>query len=261
VRALVFLKRILDPELPAHRLHLDPQAGKVEAQDAPHVMGPYDENALETALQLKDRDPSWQLTAVSYGPPAAEDILRKALSTGADDAILVEDTSPPSDPFLVAQVLAQVVNRLGEAHLLLLGLQSGDWDSGQTAFALAAQLDHPAVSFATRVEEVTDGNAVVRRVWEGGVERVRVPLPAVLCVTNDGTNALRMAKVKDILAAKRKTIWRLPASELAMGDGRLGVVSMRRPAAVARSCTFLEGATDADKGRALAERLLAEHLV
>lgn len=256
----VFLKRILDPEIPPSRFRIDPDAKDARVPEAPYVMGPYDENALETALLMKDRDPQTRVTVISYGPAQAEEILRKALSTGADDAVLVVDPGGVHDAFHVAEVLAAAARRAGGPDVLLFGLQSGDWDSGQTAFAVAEHLGAPSVSLGTAVAPV-EGGIRVHRVLEQGTEDVRVPTPAVVCVTNDGHNALRMAKVKDILAAKRKPVDTVPLADLgAGGDGLVAVVDLAAPEAVKTVCTFVDGADDAAKGRELAERLLAAHL-
>ncbi|MCL6594801.1 MAG: electron transfer flavoprotein subunit beta/FixA family protein [Firmicutes bacterium] len=259
----VFVQRILDPELTASRFRIDPEAGDARVPDAPYVMGPYDENALETALKVKDQDASVRVTAVSYGPPEAEEILRKALSTGADDAVLVLDEGGRHDAFQVASVLAAAARRLGPPDLLLFGLQSGDWDSGQTAFAAAELLDAAAVSYASAVEPLAEGGVRVHRVLEDASEEVFLPRPpVVLSVTNDGRNALRMAKVKDILMAKRKPVERLTVADLGGAAApRVHVAAVAAPEVRRAECTFIEGEDGAAKGRALAERLLAEHLV
>ncbi len=259
----VFLKRILDPEIPPSRFRVDSAKKDASVPEAPHVMGPYDENALETALMVKDRDASARVTVISYGPPEAEEILRKALSTGADDAVLVLDEGGVHDAFHVGAVLAAAARRAGAPEVLLLGLQSGDWDSGQTAFALAERLGAPSISYASAVSAEADGSLRVRRVLEAGVEEIRIERPpVVLSVTNDGHNALRMAKVKDILAAKRKPVERVAAADLgADGEALVEVLDVAAPEAKKTVCTFIDGESGAAKGKALAERLLAQHLV
>lgn len=262
IHVCVFLKRILDPELPATRFRIDADAKDARVEGAPYVMGPYDENALETALQMKDRDPSVRVTAVSYGPPEAEELLRKALSAGADDAVLVAAEGGIHDAFHVASVLASVCRRLGDVGVALLGLQSGDWDSGQTAFALAEHLDAASVSLAAEVTQDGTDHVRVRRVLEAGTERVRTTLPCVVSVTNDGTNALRMAKVKDILAAKRKTVERLGLADLSdVAAPATEVLEVTAPEVQKSVCTWIEGDTGQDRGRALAQALSAAHLL
>ena len=258
----VFLKRILDPEIPASRFRVDSARKDAHVPEAPYVMGPYDENALETALMVKDKDPSARVTVISYGPPEAEEILRKALSTGADDALLVLDEGGVHDAFHVAGVLAGAARRAGSPDVLLFGLQSGDWDSGQTPFAVAELLGAPSVSFGTAVEPEGPDGLRVRRVLESGVEEIRLEArPVVLSVTNDGHNALRMAKVKDILAAKRKPVDRVAVQDLGpVPESLVEVLDVAAPEAKKIACSFVEGESGAAKGQALAQRLLAEHL-
>lgn len=259
----VFLKRILDPEIPPSRFRVDSAKKDASVPEASHVMGPYDENALETALLVKDQDPATRVTVISYGPAEAEEILRKALSTGADDALLVLDEGGVHDAFHVGAVLAGAARRAGSPEVLLLGLQSGDWDSGQTAFALAEQLGAPSVSFGSAVAAEPDGAVRVRRVLETGVEEIRLDRPpVVVSVTNDGHNALRMAKVKDILAAKRKPVDRVAMADLGVeAPAFVEVLDVAAPQATKTVCTFIDGESGAAKGQALAARLLAEHLV
>lgn len=258
----VFLKRILDPEIPPARFRVDPEKKDASVPEAPYVMGPYDENALETALLVKDADPSTRVTVISYGPPEAEEILRKALSTGADDAVLVEDEGGVHDAFHVGSVLAGAARRAGSPEVLLFGLQSGDWDSGQTAFAVAEELGAPSVSYAGAVAAEGDGALRVRRVVESGVEEIRLERPpVVLAVTNDGHNALRMAKVKDILAARRKPVDRVRVADLGVeAENLVAVLDVAAPEAKKTVCTLIDGDSGAAKGEALAQRLLAEHL-
>lgn len=263
MHAAVFLKRILDPEIPASRFRIDPALHDASVPGAPYAMGPYDENALETALAMKDRDPAVRVTAISYGPAEAEEILRKALSTGADDAVLVLDEGGTHDAFHVAAVLAAATRRAGAPDVLLFGLQSGDWDSGQTAFAVAEHLGAASVSYGSAVEPLPDGGFGVRRVLEQGSEQVRVGRgPVVLAVTNDGSNALRMAKVKDILAAKRKPVDKVSLADLGVeAPALVEVRDVAAPEARKSAVTWIEGDSGADKGRALAARLVADHLL
>jgi electron transfer flavoprotein beta subunit len=255
LHAVVCLKRILDPEISAARFRIDPETQDAQVADAPHVMGPYDENALEVALQLKDASPETRVTVLSVGPPEAEEILRKALSSGADDAVRVEAGSGPVDPLRVAAILAAAVRRMGDVALVLLGLQSGAWDSGETPFALAEHLGAASVGMAGGVT-ATESGFTVRRVLEAAEEEVSVPAPAVLSVTNDGRNALRMAKVRDILAAKRKPVETVALADLAVAvEERRQVVEVRTAQQDRRPCEFIEAPTDAEKGRLLARRL------
>ena len=256
----VFVKRVLDPELPATEFRVDSQAKDAYAPEAPYVMGPFDENALEVALMVKDKLPGTRVSAISYGPPPeAEAILRKALSTGVDDALLVIEEAGLHDVFHVARVLAAAARRAGSPDLLLFGLQSGDWDSGQTPFAVAEILGAASVSHVSLVEPEQDGSLRLHRVLEQSTEIVRLTAALVVAsVTNDGRNALRKAKVKDVLMARGRPVEQLSALEL--GVSPVEMVAVSSVEAVARSsssCAFMAGEDDGAKGRALVERLLS----
>lgn len=256
VHAVVCLKRVLDPEISAHRFRINDANKDAEVPDAPHGMGPYDENALEVALVVKDRMPGVRVTALTYGPTSSEEILRKALSTGADDAVRVDGPQTSRDPLFVAEVLAAAIRRMGDVGLVLVGLESGDWDSGQTGFALAEHLSAMSVSLVGSVTAQSDDRFSVRRVLESAEEDVKAQAPVVVSVTSDGKNTLRMAKVKDILAAKRKPITTVAVSDLSISPAeRVLVEGVRLAETAVKQCEFVTGASGAEQGRALAQRL------
>lgn len=263
MRIAVFIKRVLDPEIPAALFRLDAEAKDARVPDAPYVMGPYDENALEVALAVKDRDPETYVEVISYGPREAEEILRKALSVGADEAVLVLDEGGAQDVFSVGAVLAAAARNRGLPDLLLFGLQSGDWDSGQTAFVVAELLGAASVSYAAAVELEPKGGVRVRRILEDASEEILVPRgPVAMSVTSSGENALRMAKVRDILMAARKKITYLSAADLALQPReRIRVAAVAALEGRQVSCTFMAGDDAAAKGRALVQRLLAERMI
>lgn len=131
---LVCLKQILDPEIPAREFRVDPVKREADRGNASLVTDIFCENALETALQFREAVGNAKITVLSFGPPTAEDSLRKALAMKADAAALVvnENTSN-SDPLSVAQVLAAAIRKLGSFDLVMVGREAGDWGAGQTA--------------------------------------------------------------------------------------------------------------------------------
>src|ERR1043165_824136 len=124
---LVCLKQILDPEVPARDFRVDAARREAEQGSANLVTNIFCENALETALQLRERAGGGTITVLSYGRPSAEDSLRKALAMKADAAALVVDEGEGApDPLAVAQVLAAATRRLGTFDLIMTGRESGD---------------------------------------------------------------------------------------------------------------------------------------
>ena len=206
---LVCMKQILDPEIPARDFRIDPARKEAERGSASLVTNIFCENALETALQFGGK-----ITVLSFGPPSAEDTLRKALAMKAEAAVLViNDGNAHPDPLVVAQVLAAAAKKLGGFDLILTGRESGDWGAGQTGALLAEELGWPFVSFVDSIEG-REGGVRLRRQTESGFEIVDAATPVVLTITNDEHNVPRIPKVRDVMAAHRQALTTWTAAEL-----------------------------------------------
>jgi electron transfer flavoprotein beta subunit len=145
MKLLVCLKQILDPEIPARDFRVDPVRREAERGAANLVTNIFCENALETALQFRERIGSGKITVLSFGAATAEDSLRKALAMKADEAALVlNDGQPHPDPLTVARVLAAAIRKLGGFDLVMVGREAGDWGAGQTGGLLAEELGLPS---------------------------------------------------------------------------------------------------------------------
>jgi electron transfer flavoprotein beta subunit len=248
---LVCLKQIPDPEIPARDFRL---AGIGSANLVADIFG---ENALETALQFRERSGKGKITVLSFGAPSAEDTLRKALAMKADAAALViNDGDPQPDPLAVAQVLAAAARKLGRFDLILTGRESGDWGAGQTGGLLAEELGWPCVSFVDSIGE-GGGGLRLRRQTESGFEVVETAMPVVLTITNDEHNVPRIPKVRDVMAAHRQPLTTFTASELGVGGRNdyydIAELSIPRKETV---CELVTGDTLEQRVDALARRLL-----
>src|SRR3979409_2645327 len=154
---LVCLKQILDPEIPARDFRIDPVKREAERGSANLVTNIFCENALETALQFKEKIGNGSITVLSYGAPTAEDSLRKARAMKADAAaLIVNDGNANPDPLTTARVLAAAIRKLGTFDLIMVGREAGDWGAGQTGALIAEELGLPCVSFVDRIES-SDG--------------------------------------------------------------------------------------------------------
>src|SRR5438105_6367527 len=150
---LVCLNQILGPEIPVRDFRVDPIKREAERGAAALVTNIFCENALETALQFRERTNDARITVLSYGAPTAEDSLRKALAMRADAAVLViNDGHPHPDPLTVARVLGAATRKLGTFDLIMAGREAGDWGAGQTGGLIAEELSLPCVSFVDRIE-------------------------------------------------------------------------------------------------------------
>jgi electron transfer flavoprotein beta subunit len=261
VHAVVLLKQILDWELPPKRFRIDPETKRPPDGLAPKLLGPFEQNALELALQLRDAGAVEKVTAVLAGPADAVDNLRKALAVRADEAVHVEvDGAEPVDPSQTAELLVGALRRLGPPDLVLAGRQAGDWDHGQVGYLVAERLGWPAVGLVWRAEQNGD-RLHVWRSGPGGTEQLAVRPPAVLSVTSHSALQLRMGTVMDRMAANRKPITRWTPDELGVGAGelegaqRLELADVWVPETV-DECELLEGDDAAEVAARLVERLV-----
>ena len=213
---LVCLKQILDPEIPARDFRVDPVKREAERGSANLVTNIFCENALETALQLRERIGSGRITVLSYGQPSAEDSLRKALAMKADAAaLIVNDGNPNPDPLTTARVLAAAIRKLGTFDLIMVGREAGDWGAGQTGGLVAEELGMPCVSFVDRIES-NDGRLRLKRQTDTGWEVFEAAPPVVVSVTNDEHNVPRIPKVRDVMMSYRQPLTNLTLDDLGL---------------------------------------------
>jgi electron transfer flavoprotein beta subunit len=175
----------LDPETPASALVINNQFKRMETPgNVPPVVNGFDENAVEAALRIRDAV-GGTVTVLSAGAGFVMDVIKKTLSMGSDELVLVVDPAMEvADAFATAQVLAAAIRKSGDFDLILCGRQASDYDQALVAMGIAEILGIPAVSMAKRVE-VQDGNVVVDRVLPDGQETVELPMPALVTVTNE----------------------------------------------------------------------------
>ncbi|MDX2033420.1 MAG: electron transfer flavoprotein subunit beta/FixA family protein [Blastocatellia bacterium] len=258
---IVCLKQILDPEVPARDFRVDHDRREAVRGSANLVTNIFCENALETALQLKERS-GGRITALIFGPEEAEDSLRKALAMKADEAVLVvNDGVAHPDPLAVAQALAAAVRRIGAYDLVLVGRESGDWGMGQTGGLLAEELGLPCVSFVDAIEAGGSG-LLLKRQTDNGWERVDAKPPMVATITNNEFNVPRIPKTRDIMMSSRQPIakWTLDelgvdAAAIRAGGGYSRVVELAIPEKEV-TCEFVSGDTLEQKVDQLAQRIM-----
>ncbi len=185
-------------------VRVDPETKALIREGVKGVINPFDENAVEAALQLREAH-GGKVTVISMGPPQAEESLRQALAMGADDAILLTDAaSRGSDTLATSYTLAQMVRKLGDCDLILCGKQAIDGDTGQVGPGLAERLGISQITLAIGVE-VSDGKLRARRVLDDFFEVVEVKLPAVVTVVKQ-INEPRHPGMRNVLKAKRAEI-------------------------------------------------------
>src|SRR5438876_5518461 len=199
MRVLVAVKRVIDFNVKA-RVKSDGTG--VDLANVKMSMNPFDEIAVEEAVRLKEKGIATEVIAVSCGVAQSQETLRTAMAIGADRAILVE-TDVELQPLAVAKLLKALVDKEQPA-LIILGKQAIDDDCNQTGQMLAALADLPQATFASKVE-IADGFASVTREVDGGLETLKVKLPAVI-TTDLRLNEPRYVTLPNIMKAKKKPL-------------------------------------------------------
>lgn len=199
MKILVPVKRVVDHNVKV-RVKSD-QTG-VDLANVKMSINPFDEIAVEEAVRLKEKGVATEIVVVSIGVPQSQETLRTALAMGADRGILVA-AEGPVESLGVAKVLAKIVEE-EEPSLVILGKQAIDDDANQTGQMLAALLNWPQGTFASKVEPSAESVAVTREV-DGGLETIELKLPAII-TTDLRLNEPRYASLPNIMKAKSKPI-------------------------------------------------------
>src|SRR5271157_4693661 len=223
MKLLVPIKRVVDYNV---KIRVKPDGSGVDIANVKMSMNPFDEIAVEEALRMKEAGHASEVIAVSAGPQKAQETLRTALAMGADRAILYR-TDLNLEPLAVAKILRHAVEK-EQAGLVILGKQAIDDDSNQTGQMLAALLNWPQATFASKVS-FKDGALEVVREVDGGLQTVSLKLPAI--VTADlRLNQPRYASLPNIMKAKKKPIdERTPADYGVDVAPRLKVIKTSEP--------------------------------
>jgi electron transfer flavoprotein beta subunit len=255
MRILVCMKQVLDPDVPARDFRIDGSRNEAERGGASLVPNIFCENALETALQLRDAT-GGSVTAVSFGTEEAEDVVRKALAMTVDEAALVtRPEGPAPDPLVVAKVLAGAARRFGEFDVVMVGRESGDWGVGQTGGLLAEELGLPMVALVDHAEAIEDG-LELRRQTDYGYDTVNARCPLLVTVTNCESNVPRIPKTRDVMKSYRKPLTTLSVDELgaATDEAVAEVVELSVPSQQI-ACEFVEGDSLDERVDAFARRI------
>lgn len=199
MKILVPVKRVVDYNV---KVRVKSDQSGVELANVKMSMNPFDEIAVEEAIRLVEKGVGKEIVVVSIGPKQAQETIRTALAMGADRGILVVHDDV-AEPLGVAKILKAIVEA-EQPDLVILGKQAIDDDCNQTGQMLAALLDWPQGTFASKVE-IADGQASVTREVDGGLQTVKLSLPAIV-TTDLRLNEPRYASLPNIMKAKKKPI-------------------------------------------------------
>ena len=199
MKILVPVKRVVDYNV---KVRVKSDGTGVDIANVKMSMNPFDEIAVEEAVRLREAGVATEVIAVSAGATQSQETLRTALAIGADRAILIE-SNEELQPLAVAKLLRALVEQ-EKPDMVILGKQAIDDDANQTGQMLAALLDWPQATFASKVD-VADGVATVKREVDGGLETIEVRLPAIV-TTDLRLNEPRYATLPNIMKAKKKPL-------------------------------------------------------
>ena len=259
---IVCVKQVLDPEIPPAKFKIDSETKKViPPVGVPPVISVFDERAVEAACRLKDKNKG-KITVISMGSAKAADVVRHALSMGADDGFVLQDEAFENlDSFGTAYVLGKAIKKIGGYDLVLCGRQAADWGAGQVGSILAEVLGIPVVTLACNIE-VADNKLRIKRMVKDGYEVLEAPMPSLVTVSSEiglprlpGGLGLMMARRKVIPVWKAQDIG-AESSQLDKATAHTEVAGLSVPARKSQ-CEMITGATPGEAAVNLASKIVS----
>lgn len=218
MKILVCIKQVPD----AKDVRLDPETNTLAREGVESIMNPYDRHALEEAVRIKEEHGA-TVTALSMGPPQAEDVLREAITCGADEGVLVSDRAfAGADTWATSYTLAMAAKSLGEFDIILCGKQAIDGDTAQVGPGLACQLGIPYVTCVQKIRSIENSSITLERMMDDGYDVVRLSIPSLLTVVKD-INEPRVASLKGKMKAKKAEIKKMTAGDIGAEEQLIGL--------------------------------------
>ena len=252
---IVCMKQVLDPEAPVSAYKVDDEAKHIVIKGVPPVISPFDENALEAALRIKDAHQT-KITVLSLGQNMSKAVLRKSLAAGADELVLLEDDAfDDLDSYTIASILSTAITKIGEYDIILAGRQAADSNAGVVGSGIAEILGIPSITTVRKVE-LDDGKVRVEQVLSDGYEVIETPLPALITVSNE-LGELRSVALKEIMAAQKKPLTTWNAEDLGVDPlpmRRAKLLKLFIPQKESR-CEMVPGGNEEELGVNLASKL------
>lgn len=216
---LVCIKQVPD----TNDVKIDPKTNTLMREGVVSVINPFDMYAVEEALRLRDRVGDSKVTAVTMGPPQAENALRDVLAMGVDNAILLSDRAfAGSDTWATSYAISMAVRKLGNVDVIICGKQASDGDTAQVGPGVATHLDLPQITYVRKVESIDSSAIVAERLLESGTEVVRTSLPCMLTVVKE-INEPRLPSLKGKMNAKKAVIAKWTAADLNADPKKVGL--------------------------------------
>ena len=214
---IVCIKQVPDTA----EIRINPETNTLMREGVPSIINPFDLNAIEAALQIREQT-GGKVTVLTMGPPQAETSLRDAIAMGADEAVLLSDKAfAGSDTWATSYTLARAIEKLG-ADIIFCGKQAIDGDTAQVGPETAEFLNIPHISYIRKIEEVMDKSIRVQRLMDEGYDIVESSLPVLLTVVKE-LNDPRMPSLKGKMAAKKAEIKVMGFVDIDADENSLGL--------------------------------------
>ncbi|MFH1288053.1 MAG: electron transfer flavoprotein subunit beta/FixA family protein [bacterium] len=230
LKIIVCIKQVPD----TGEIKINPQTNTLIRDGVPSIINPFDKNAIEEAIRIKEKIPS-EVSVITMGPPQAQEALKEALAMGADQAYLLSDRNfSGADTLATSYTLAKAIEKIGNFDLILLGKQAIDGDTAQVGPELAERLNIPQITYVKKVEldsrlRGNDGlpnekpeNVTAERLLEDCTETVECPLPVLITVTKE-INEPRHPSLKGVLRAKKAVIPVWKKEDISCKDDKIGL--------------------------------------
>ncbi|MDY6911457.1 MAG: electron transfer flavoprotein subunit beta/FixA family protein [Chloroflexota bacterium] len=232
---VVCIKQVMDPEMPPSKIEVDSEAKRVLGSTGiPPVISPYDRQAVEAALKIKDQGEA-RITVITVGDESSEDALRYSIAMGADEGIRIGDESfNDSDSHSLAYILTKAIGKIGECDLVLCGRQSADEGMGQVGTLIAENLGMSSVTIVRKVE-IIDGKARIERVLSNGYEIIESSLPVLATISGEIGLPRIPGAMRSIMAARKElTTWtaqdiEVDISQVGASANRLEIRQLFKP--------------------------------
>jgi electron transfer flavoprotein beta subunit len=215
---IVCIKQVPD----TNEVKLDPVTNTLVRQGVASILNPFDTYAVEEAVRIKEKH-GGKVTALTMGPPQAQQVLRDAIAVGADEGILLSDREfAGADTLATSTTLAQAIRKIGAFDLILCGKQAVDGDTAQVGPGIAALLDIPQIVFVKAIRELTPQKIVAERMTEEGFDIVESSLPCLVSVVK-GINEPRLPSLRGVMTSKKAQIPTWSVKDVDADPGRIGL--------------------------------------
>ena len=261
---VVCIKQVPDTRY-LNKVTINPETNTMKREDIPSIINPFDSNAIEEGLRIREKF-GGKVTVLTMGPPQAEKALREAIAMGADEAILLSDIKlAGSDTLATSLALAKAIEKIGDFDLLLFGKQAIDGDTAQVGPEVSEILGIPLIAYARKIE-ILDEKVKVEESLEEGYKIIEANLPCVITVTKE-INEPRFASMRGILKAKKTEILHWNLDNLGLKEEEVGLDGS--PTQVVRVFSppkrekgeIIEGKTIEEKVNKLVEKLKSHRII